>query len=117
MAVRSEKLFSLVKTGSAVPDGPTVRYTVPAGKTTIVKEIHVSSFSAAAPAVIVYAGDNVQRPIAFMELQLGVVAVRHDSMWVVMNPGDVLATFVDLVNAADIVWIAAYGAELAGVSS
>lgn len=116
MAVRSAELFTLLKTGSAAPDGPAVRYTVPAGRTVILKQLVLSSFSAAAPAIIVYYSSATVTQAIAIELAFPAAGVQIIDLWMVLEPGYRLQTFVDLVNAADVVWISAHGAILDGVA-
>lgn len=116
MPVRSAALFTLHRTGSAAAQGPTVRFTCGSGQTVIVKSLVVSSFSAAAPVVIIYGGPDALRPIIYLNLALPVTAVLHIPVWLVLEPGDTLVTFIDLVNASDQVWISAHGAILEGVA-
>ena len=93
-----------------------MRYTASPDETVIIKTLVISSFSAAAPAVIVYAGASTGPLIVYMALALTAAVAQVIPVWIVLQPGEVISTFVDLVNSSDIVYIGAYGAELEGVA-
>lgn len=89
---------------------------MPSGHTAILKQLVVSTFGAGTPAVILYAGHAASVQPVFLDLAVGAAVVHIVDIWMVLEPGFVIQSFVDNVNSADITWMSASGAELIGVT-
>ena len=108
MAVRSEKLFA-----GAMPVGGAVSvYSVPVGKTTIVKSIYVFNTTAVAATIACDVGQDGVRPVIFFQTLGGLAALRLDT-WFVIDEGDTIALSISAGTGTAII----SGAELLGVST
>lgn len=110
MAVRSERLAAAAVTVAA---GQTVLYTVPAGKTTILKEIMCSSPVGTVSRVVVDVQSGPSGPaVSVLDRNLG-TGTAGANLWTVLAAGDRIRCIT--FGAQTNVWLS--GAELAGVSS
>lgn len=107
MTVRSARLgFGGSGTGVV-----TTLYTVPAGRTALIKDVRVSALGGAATRAAVFADSGASR-VGFIDQPLANLGVASAVGFMVLEPGDTVGCFA--TGNAVTVWVS--GAELDGLA-